>query len=262
MITTRYHYSKKDIVNGLKKLGIRRGDTIFTHSNIGFFGIPDQTKTADGICQLILESFFEVIGDNGTLAVPTFTYSFAKDEVFSMQETASNCGIFSEYIRKQKNACRSFDPSVSVACIGMKSLALTKNIPINSYGRECFWERFLNEDGKILNMNFDAGSTFVHYVERTLRVPYRFDKEFSGFVKKTNSSEKELAKSIIWVRDLKNPITEADFTKLNTAACNEGYYVKTPVGRGFLGAIDAQEKLSLIKKHLKKDPNFLVKGVS
>ena len=37
--------------------------------------------------------------------------------------------------------------------------------------------------GKVLNLNFDAGSTLIHYVERELRVPYRFDKSFTGTIR-------------------------------------------------------------------------------
>ena len=40
------------------------------------------------------------------------------------------------------------------------------------------------------NLNFDAGSTFVHYVERSLKVPYRFDKSFSGIFRRKGKEER------------------------------------------------------------------------
>ena len=53
--------------------------TLFIHSNIGYFGKLDNLKNKDQ-----LYKFFDVLMDiigNGTIIVPTFTYSFQK-EVF------------------------------------------------------------------------------------------------------------------------------------------------------------------------------------
>ena len=77
------------------------------------------------------------------------------------------------------DSIRSYDSSYSVLGIGKNALRMIENAPINSFGENSFFERFYQSEEKILNLNFDAGSTLIHYFERLLNVPYRFDKKAS-----------------------------------------------------------------------------------
>ena len=57
-----YHYTFDDFIEGLKKSGIQKGDTIFCHSNIAFFGkhlfkTTNTRNPADLILSAILFSF-------------------------------------------------------------------------------------------------------------------------------------------------------------------------------------------------------------
>ena len=42
------------------------------------------------------------IGENGTLIVPTFTYSISSGQKYDYKNSKNICGIFSEYIRKKR----------------------------------------------------------------------------------------------------------------------------------------------------------------
>ena len=75
-------YSKEETALALKKLGLMKGDSLFVHSNIGFFGILENTKNIDDVCEMFFDSIFELIGAEGTIFVPAFTYSFSRGEVF------------------------------------------------------------------------------------------------------------------------------------------------------------------------------------
>ena len=250
-----YHYTKADVVCALQDVGIKPGDIVFVHSNIGYLGRAKNTDTAADVCDLILDSFLEVLGVNGTLVVPTFTYSFANGLIFNHLKTASNCGIFSESIRNNQNAIRSADPNISVAAIGKKSVLLTKNVPENAYGAESFFDRFYKQNGKICNINFDAGSTFVHYVERRMGVPYRFDKTFSG-VYIDEVGNKSRRNSTIWVRHLQHN-TKPRFEELSRLVTLRNLFVRAKLGRGFVGCISANNAYSFIQEHLKESPMFL-----
>ena len=58
---------------------LTNGDTIYCHSAIGYFGRLLDCDSADDLCECFFDSIFEIIGDSGTLIVPTYTYSFPKN---------------------------------------------------------------------------------------------------------------------------------------------------------------------------------------
>ena len=92
---TSYHYTQEDLENAFISVGLKEGDIVFSHSNIGFFGRPQGGQSVQYVFDLILAALFEVIGKEGTLVVPTFTYSFSKGEIFDLYNTVSECGTFS-----------------------------------------------------------------------------------------------------------------------------------------------------------------------
>ena len=175
-----YDYTQTDIVKVLCSLGIRTGNTVFVHSNLGFFGRCRHAGSAEALCKIFYDAFFEVIGPQGTLVVPTFTYSYCHGELYDPNCTVSHMGIFAEWLRKQPEAVRSMDPNFSVAAIGKRAKVLTSCFHEHSFGAGCFWEELEKIDGVICCMNFDAGTTFLHYLEKKYDVPYRFDKVFRG----------------------------------------------------------------------------------
>ncbi|MDB5492267.1 MAG: aminoglycoside N(3)-acetyltransferase [Micavibrio sp.] len=174
------HYNRQSLADALRQSGLQPGSIAFCHSNIGYLGIPEGERSEKNICETVLGAFQDVLGADGTLVVPTFTYSFSNSKAFDPARTPSDCGMFTEYIRKHPDASRYNDPNVSVSALGKAARALTENAPENAYGENSFFDRFFRLDGVIANINFDAGSTFIHYVERELQVPYRFDKRFTG----------------------------------------------------------------------------------
>ena len=250
-------YTKKEIRDALHGIGIRAGDVVFGHSHIGFLGFPEGPRTPENAFQTILEAFLEVLGPEGTLTVPTFTYSFSNGKSFDPDQTPSDCGIFTEMFRRLPDCRRSEDPNISIAAIGKQAKYLTQKVPENAYGQDCFWERFYEQDGKICNINFDAGSTFVHWVERQMEVPYRFDKSFQGIFFK--NGRQEIRRSTIWVRYLCAG-TEAAFNTFDKLARYNNMYLVRPAGRGFFGMITARDTRELIQNTLPCRPWFLTKA--
>ena len=175
-----HDYSREDIIRALTEVGVSKGDNLFTHSNIGFFGRLKDATNEDDYYQIFKKAIFEVIGENGTLVVPTFSYSFCWSNIFDKDKTPSVCGFLSEMVRKDPQSLRSEDANFSIAAIGKNAEYFTKDAPEHSFGPKSFLERFLKSNGEFCNFNFDSASTFVHYVEKYLNVPYRYDKPFPG----------------------------------------------------------------------------------
>jgi len=251
-----FDYTYNDIVQAIEKVDIKKNDIIFSHSNIGFFGKLENAKNAVDYCQKFKDAIFEIIGDNGTLIVPTFSYSFCNNETFDKEKTNSVCGMFSEHIRNEKNSTRSNEPNFSVSGIGPDAEFLIENQPSHPFGKNSFWERFYLKKGKFLNLNFDAGSTFFHYVEKSLNVPYRFDKKFSGKLKiDSNFVKKEF---FHFVYDKNNYEHSPNFEKFHNKALNLKLSKTYNLGKGQLVSISSKNTFDLIKEEIISDPNFLI----
>ena len=255
---TKYHYNKTQMVEAFRELGVRKGDVVFSHINIGYFGIPKAGNNVEAAFETIFDAFMEVLGTTGTLVVPTFTYSFCKGEVFDIENTTSTCGVFTEKLRNLPQAQRSMNPIFSVAAVGKKAVELTENISDECFGKDSFWDFFLSSNGVIVNLNLNAGSTFIHYVEKCLKVPYRYDKLFTGLYKKNGKLKR--GSVIFFCNDLSNSDTTAAFESFDYLARKQGLLRMAKVGRGSVVAITASDTFDLIEKTLKNKPFFLTTG--
>lgn len=254
----KFNYNKNQFIEALLKVGLKKGDVVFSHSNVGYFGIPETGNTPKSMFDTIFGAFREIIGEEGTLVVPTFTYSFCRGEPFDPDNSPSTCGIFTEMVRLHSQAYRSEDPIFSVAAIGARAKELTCDVPIECFGPDSFWDRFHKMDGIICNLNFDAGSTFIHFVEKTLEVPYRYDKLFTGtFIIK---GKKKKGAAIYFVSDLSNPDTRAAFEPFDKIARERGAVKSASVGRGAIVSIRAKCVYNLIKREIKNNPWFLTEA--
>jgi len=240
------------MVEAIRQVGVRPGDVVFSHGNVGYFGVPEEGRTAQALFDTVLGAFQEALGPEGTLVVPTFTYSFCKRQVFDVDNTPSTCGMFTEMLRKHPDALRSNEPIFSVAAMGGRAREMTEAPPVECFGPGSFWDRLRLADGIICNMNFDAGSTYIHYVERCLNVPYRYDKFFSGVFQKDGEERKGGA--IYFCQDLSNADTQAAFEPFHELATERGLAVSAPVGRGALVAIRAKQTYDLIAGEREANP--------
>ena len=248
-------YTRSDVVHALRELGVCEGDVLFTHSNVGFFGCSDGATSAQGIYTLFKSAIFEVIGTSGTWIVPTFSWSFCRKKDFDVAQTPGEGGMLAESLRTDPDALRSHDANFSVAAVGAKAKYFTEHPPEYSFGRDSFWERFRNHGGLICNFNFDAGSTFIHYVERCLRVPYRYDKGFSGtLIDGTSRQEKTFYH---FVYDLEKREHAPDFTRFDAIVKERGTARVHNVGKGQILCISSEDTYVTISDQLAIDPYFL-----
>ena len=123
---------KIDIIKLYKNSGIKKGDNIFCHSDLTRFS--NINFPVNQLCKTILKSIKKQIGNSGTLAVPVFTYSFCKNEVFDPNKIKSNTGAFSNYVLNLPESRVYEDPNLAIAIIGKNKNFLAKNPQINSYG--------------------------------------------------------------------------------------------------------------------------------
>lgn len=252
-------YTVDDIVTALREAGVCEGDNIFIHCNIGFFGRLEGATSSDTLCEGFLEGLKRAVGPEGTLVVPTFSYSFCHGEVYNPATTKSGCGLFTEYIYKQDGVIRSLDPNFSVAAIGKYADYFTEKPTNESFCYGSFWTRLMEKKGKIVCMNMDCGSTFVHYIEKQNEVPYRYNKAFNGCIELPDGTVKR-DYFVHFVYGLESPEDGPYFTRLDEKIRCAGLCRTANLGKGTLLAMDANEYYDFISKTLKSEPRFLTRG--
>jgi aminopeptidase-like protein/aminoglycoside N3'-acetyltransferase len=192
--TAIYYYDskpifQKDIEDALKKAGLGKGDLVMVHSDLKTFGKIGNAVNKEHFLGLILNAFLNVLGKEGTLVVPTYTYSFCWKQIYDVKQSKSTVGTFTEFVRNQEMAVRSEDPIFSHAAIGKDAKKLMSNVSDVCFGENSFFDRLYKSNGKIINFGRFFDITFMHYIENNLKVPYRFDKKFSGTMIRTDGSK-------------------------------------------------------------------------
>ncbi|EAI9065362.1 aminoglycoside N(3)-acetyltransferase [Campylobacter lari] len=191
---------KKDLIDTLQnKVGIQNGDIICIHSSLLHLGKPLIPK--DLFLKTIIESFYNVIGKEGTIIMPTFTYSFCKNQIYNKLHSKSTMGALSEFFRKQKNVTRTNDPIFSFAIKGKKKQYFLQNTT-SCFGSNSVYDVLAKNNGKIILFGTEEnGYTFSHFIEEKLQVPYRYYKTFSGkIINENNQSYNKYIK--YYVRDI------------------------------------------------------------
>jgi len=146
----------------LYAFGIRKGDILIIHSAFAAVG------GVEGGVDMMLDALLDVLGEEGTLIMPTFT---GTEPPFSSKDSKTYCGILSETLRHRKDAVRSLHPTHSLAAIGKlaEEFAGDKWITQTTCGRGTAFERLVSYNAKLMLLGVDfARCSVLHYCEEDL----------------------------------------------------------------------------------------------
>ncbi len=240
--------NKKKLYKFFKDLKIKSGDNIMLH---GDASIIANINHKDPI-NFFFNELKLYLGKNGTILIPSFTYSFCKKKVFDLSKSKSEVGLFSETFRKRKNIFRTSHPIFSF-CISGKS----KNYFNNSDNKTCFgkkslFEKFHKKNGLIIviGRSFEFGATFLHYIEEKLKVKYRYKKNFFG--RTILNQKKRKSKVTYFVRDL-NKDTSLKYKKDMYKILN-----KKKFNRLLNVSVRAEKLFNYCKKKMIVNQNYLI----
>ena len=224
------------------KSGIENGDSVLLHSDIRrlLFDLKSNGIKLD--LKLIIDSFLNCIGENGTLLIPLFNFGFANGETFDINSTPSKMGILSEYFRRNYNIIRTGHPMYSFGVVGSKKNKFLDLDNYSGYGKDSPFGILRDIKGKIAILDLDDqhSMTFYHYIEEINNVKYRYFKKFSGnyidknqkkikktyclFVRKINQGVKTFvnpAGELLWKEGLYNGDKPYVNTGLRTIKSND-----------------------------------------
>ncbi len=259
-MNTLYDYDVRSAVSALREAGVKKGGVIFSHVGMGFLGRPQGEVSADAAAFTIDRAFAEVLGEEGTLIVPTYTYSFCNDEEYDPQRTPSTVGHFTEWFRMRPGVLRSREPIFSVATRGAKARTLLDALPSDSFGEDSIYGRLLCADGILCNIGVGFRyATFVHFVEQSIGVPYRYKKIFHGNI--LEKGERKSMDVAYYVRSEEaGDDSLPDLSRLEDDARRAGVLVEVPLGRGLVTAISCRDFFTLAEAGIRKHPWYLTRG--
>ena len=149
----------------VKELTVKQGDHLFIHASLDMIHTD---LTPLDIVKIVLD----IVGEEGSLSVPTFTKYLSKDWMlmdkdFNVRRTPSGMGVFSEMVRRDKSAVRSLHPTKSVATIGKiaHSILDEHHLDIYQFGKKSPFYKLLDYDVKIIGLGISMPLSMVHVVE-------------------------------------------------------------------------------------------------
>ncbi|MFH1106806.1 MAG: AAC(3) family N-acetyltransferase [Candidatus Micrarchaeota archaeon] len=155
--------SAAEIGECLRKLGLRRGDTLLAQTALSRIG------SVDGGPPAYIRALESCVGPAGTLLIPTFNEpprSYSQKFFYDVRNTPCNTGIVAEAFRKQDGVLRSLHPTHSVSAKGPiagRWLAGHELSP-TGFGSGTPYDHLAKEGGKILLVG-NNNNSLVHYVE-------------------------------------------------------------------------------------------------
>lgn len=179
---------KNDIVEALKKVGVRNGQSIMVHTSLSSLGF------VCGGAQVVIEALLECVGDDGTIMMPTQSWKNLDPEVgvhweepeewwqiirdnwpaYDKDITPTNTmGAVAEMFRKWPGALRSDHPARSVAAYGKNAEYLTENHDLsNIFGEGSPVSKLYELDGYVLliGVGYDK-NTSIHLADVRAEYP-------------------------------------------------------------------------------------------
>lgn len=241
----------KDI---LLSLGLRSGDNILVSSDVmrllihlsgGDRKVFRSNEAKEAILDQIIDCLQEIVGEQGTLLFPTYTWGFCHGETFDIRNTLGVTGFLSNYALKREDFKRTKHPIYSFAVWGKASNDLVSLENKDSFAQESPFGWLLRNNGKNLTLDSDFYFTFMHFIEESCGMTYRFIKNFTSQYIDENGIESSREYSM-YVRDLNYKVVydqnkyEAFLKQNKTMKCIE-------VNKMIFGVTDLTASYPLLK---------------
>ena len=162
--------SYERIKNDLIKIGIKSGDVVMVHSSLSSMG------HVDGGANTVIKALLDVLGDEGTLLFPSFTYKeVTQTLLFNINESKVCVGLIPETFRNYKGVIRSMHPTHSVCAIGKYASEMIDDHHLDEspMGINSPFRKLAKYNGKLLMLGCGLYcNSFIHAMEEVCNVNY------------------------------------------------------------------------------------------
>lgn len=258
------------------ELSIEKNSLIWAHIGIKGLGVLDQ-----GL-ETITSSFKNVIKD-GSLVVPTFSYSWCNNATYDKNKLKNKeLGAYSNYIIANKQFIRNSNPNFSVSIMdNTEEKIISTNILDKKTSLTCFgnssvfnamYEYSKSNPAYILLLggahdDVVFRTTFLHYVEEKVGVPYRYLKKFYNPNDNTDHVEQYVRyRNLKEYKDHNNkpPSNEIHFPiqskykKLGDDLFNENILINAKFQYSTSRMVPMYKFCNWLEKKIIKDPYYLI----
>lgn len=173
-------YTKRDLKDHLRDMGLKPTDAVMVHSSMKAIG--QVQGGADTVLDALMEYF-----EPGLLMLPAHTWAQMNDSynVFDPETEPACVGLLPNMFMKRPGVVRSLHPTHSIAAYGPGAEAYVAGeidctTPCTPGG--C-WERLRSAGAKILLIGVThTRNTYIHAVEESLNVPERIAEKPVDFM--------------------------------------------------------------------------------
>lgn len=254
--------SFENIVDALKSSGLKEGDTLYLYTDLRTPGAIKSVKDQNEFCEIYYTAILSILGDSGTLVVPTYTTQVARYDIdFFLEETPSLMGLFTEYIRMLPESIRSIHPIHSLCAVGKNAEYICTNNGLNDFGWDSpFYKMLILSSANSVKIgSIGLGSGYAvgigHFLEGMCDLPYVYNKrlKWRPYVNGVQCSEYYISS----VRYL-NLNVEYSNTRL-VKKCRELGFVKScKLGRSWVHISDYNSVFHEAAKQLRRDSDYLL----
>jgi len=269
--------SVENLVEHLQRdMHISENSLVWLHSGLVGLGM------LKGGVETITEAFSRVL-PQGALVIPSFTYSWCNEEIFN--SSTSECpdmGGYAKVAWKDSRFKRNSNPNFSISVMDQTpDKCVEKSLLLDQTKWTCFgngsvfdhiYDLSSNMPGQIVLLGGAHNdvvfrSTFLHYVEEKIAVPYRYNKVFNN---PQNSKETvdQLVRFISKDEYIKvngnKPLTysfpiKEKYLKLGEDLVKKKMILQYPFGYSSTRAISILTLCDWLEDKLRNDPEYLLK---
>ncbi len=228
-----------DLIEGLRRVGIHEGDTIFCHSSLSKFGY------VEGGAETVVEALLRAAGPAGTVASAAGQPSadLGPNPVFDVLNTPSRRGIISEAIRRRATG-RSRHLVDSISALGPAAEYLTSTHSVTNCGAESPYQKLMTSDAQILllGVSHNSNTTFEAIEEEMARSYVKF-RELPGV--RIIDEEGEARALPTRLHDFEYPY---DFNRMNAGLIRAGAQTEIVIGEAIVRRVSAARMRQVVKE--------------
>ena len=252
-------YSKTELSQALSDCGLQAGDVAYFHTRLFSLGMMKDVRGGDNLCRSVLDAIFDVIGEDGSVVVPTFTTQTQRyGAPFILEETECITGMFCEFVRKHEGSVRTLHPLVSVTALGRRKNDICLNVSASGYGYDSPCDRMLKMGAKAVNIGMPfVWNSWMHFLEVVYGVPYLYNKILSVDIR---AGGKKLDREMFCpVRYLDMGVVY-NYEKTDALLIENDVVEVRPVGSGNVSCVSAKDFCDVVSEGLKRDPYLFLKN--
>jgi aminoglycoside 3-N-acetyltransferase len=156
-------------------MGIRPGGTIVLVADVTLIAWAFRKAGQRFQVAMLLDAFLDHLGDQGTLAIPTFNFDLKANDRFDILHTPTISGALGQAALSHPAFMRTPHPLHSFAVAGAQQQAFLQADDPSSFGERSSFALLHGLGAQVLaiGMPLEPAFTYVHFVEESMGVPYR-----------------------------------------------------------------------------------------